>query len=352
MRRVLAAAALLAGCGWGGLRPGGTEKGVAVSVPGSDPAATRRTAVESVLGLYLPPERRAAEKAKLDELLARAGRFTGREKRQDGASVVEVELGPLGAALDEAGLIRPSGFPSGPGRVLIVLAEPAASLGAGYASDALRRALSARGISAADASDALLQRPALRSKPVAELVKDAFESGVDYVLVGGAAAESRPDELSGAWRAEAVLDARLKSSLADEGALVDAAASAVDLSSGPALAKALEQAGDDAAAPAAAAIAQARKGRSEVIVEARGAGGPARVSALIGSLRGLKGVAGAALAVHRNEEGSALVRAFCEGLQADELAARLLRADPRLVVLGVEPELGRLIVELGPPEGF
>lgn len=354
MRRALLAV-LLAGaplCGCSGLRPGGTEDGLAVAVSAADPVLARRAAVESVLGLYLTPERRAAEKDKLDELLARPGRFTGKEKRKAGASVVEVKLTPLAAALDEAGLVRPSGFPKGPGRVLIVLAEPAASLGVGYASDSLRRALSARGISAADASDALLKRPSLRSKPVAELVKDAFESGVDFVLVGGAAAEARPDEGSGAWRAEAVLDARLKSSLADEGSLVDAAASAVDLSSGPALAKALEQAGDSAAAPTAAAIAEARQGRSEVIVEARGAGGPARMAGLIATLRRLAGVKGAALAVHRNEEGAALVRAFCEGLKADELAARLLRADSTLVVLGVEPELGRLIVELGSPEAL
>lgn len=354
MRRALLAAllSLVPLCGCSGLRPGGTEHGLAVAVPGVDPAATRRAAVESVLGLYLPPERRAAEKEKLDELLSRAGRFTGKEKRKDGASVVEVKLAPLGAALDEAGLVRPSGFPSGPGRVLIVLAEPAGSLGVGYASDSLRRALSARGISAADASDALLKRPTLRAKPVAELVKDAFESGVDFVLVGGAAAEAHPDEASGAWRAEAVLDARLKGSLADAGAPVDAAASAVDFSSAPALAKALEQAGDAAGGPTAAAVAEARKGRTEVLVEARGAGGPARVAGLIASLRGLTGVKGAALAAHRNEEGAALVRAFCEGLKADELAARLLRADPSLVVLGVEPELGRLIVELGSPEAL
>lgn len=350
MRRALLAAVLLCGCS--GLRPGGTENGLAVAVATADPARARVAAVESVLGLYLAPERRAAEKEKLDELLGRAGRFTGREKHRDGSAVVEIKLAPLGAALDEAGLVRPSGFPSGPGRVLIVLAEPAASLGAGYASDSLRRALSARGVSAADASDALLKRPSLRSKPVAELVKDAFESGVDYVLVGGVAAEAHPDEASGAWRAESVLDARLKSSLADEGVPVDSAASAVDLSSGPALAKALEQAGDAAAAPAAAAIADARKGRTEVIVEARGAGGPARLSGLIASLRGLAGVKGAALATHRTDEGSALVRAFCEGLKADELAARLLRADSTLVVLGVEPELGRLIVELGSPEAL
>lgn len=359
MRRFLLAALLLAaspvfhaGCGWRGLRPGGTEHGLAVSVVASDPVMARRAAVESVLGLYLSPEKRAASRDALDELLARPAKFTGREKLKDGTALVEVKLGPLSAALDEAGLVRPSGFPTGPGRVLIVLSEPAAPLGAGYASDALRRALAARGVSAADASDMLLKRPTLRSKPVSELVTEAFASGVDYVLLGGAAAEAARDESAGAWRAEAVLDARLKSSAADEGTLVDAASHAVDLSSGPALAKALEQAGDEAAAPAAAAIAAARKGRAELVVEARGAGGPSRVAGLIAALRGLQGVKGAALLTHRTDEGSALARVFAENLKADELAARLLRSDPSLVVLGVEPENARLIVELGSPEGF
>lgn len=359
MRRLALAAALLAaspvfhaGCGLRGLRPGGTEQGLAVSVVASDPVMARRAAVESVLGLYLSPEKRAASRDALDELLSRPAKFTGREKLKDGTALVEVKLAPLAAALDEAGLIRPSGFPTGPGRVLIVLSEPAAPLGAGYASDALRRALSARGVSAADASDMLLKRPTLRSQPVGELVSEAFASGVDYVLLGGAAAESARDESAGAWRAEAVLDARLKTSPADEGALVDAASHAVDLSSGPALAKALEQAGDAAAAPAAAAIAAARKGRAELVVEARGAGGPSRVAGLIAALRGLQGVKGAALLTHRTDEGSALARVFAENLKADELAARLLRADPSLVVLGVEPENARLIVELGSPEGF
>jgi hypothetical protein len=360
VRRIRLAAALLAasplfhaGCGGlRGLRPGGTEHGLAVSVVASDPVMARRAAVESVLGLYLSPDKRAASRDALDELLARPAKFTGREKLKDGTALVEVKLAPLAAALEEAGLVRPSGFPTGPGRVLIVLSEPKAPLGAGYASDSLRRALTARGVSAADASDMLLKSPTLRAKTVDELVKEAFASGVDYVLLGGAAVEASVDESAGAWRAEAVLDARLKTSPADEGALVDAAAHAVDLSSGPALAKALEQAGDEAAAPASAAIAAARKGRAELLVEARGGGGPSRMSGLIASLRSLQGVKGAALLTHRTDEGAAIVRVFAENLKTDELAARLLRADPSLVVLGVEPENARLIVELGSPEGF
>ncbi|MDX6769257.1 MAG: hypothetical protein SF051_06975 [Elusimicrobiota bacterium] len=348
MRRVFLVALLLSGCGrFGGLRPGPTEKGLAVAVAGTDPVLARRAAVESTLGLYLSPAQRAASKDALDALLSRPARFTGKEKAKDGSSVVEVRLGALAGALEEAGLVRPAGFPQGPGRVLIVLAEPAANLSAGYASDSLRRALLARGVSAADASDLLLQRPALRGKTAGEVVAEAFAAGVDFVLFGSAAAEAGAEPESGAWRAEAVLDARLKTSATAEGELIEASAAALDVSSAAAVSKALEGAGDAAAAPVAAALAAARAGRSEVLVEARGYGGPSRMGALIGTLRGLAGVKGAALHAHKTEEGGALVRVFCEGLKADELAARLIRADSSLIVLGVEPENGRLLVELG-----
>lgn len=348
MRRALLAVLLLCGCGGlRGLRPGPTEHGLAVAVAGTDPVLARRAAVESMLGLYLSPGQRVASATELDELLSRPARFTGKEKLKAGATVVEVKLGALAQALDEAGLVRPAGFPKGPGRVLIVLTEPAANLSAGYASDALRRALVARGVSAADASDLLLQRPALRSKHPAELVSEAFSSGVDYVLLGTAAVEAADDASSGVWAVEAVIDARLKSSADDAGVVIDAAGSEVDVSSAAAASKALEEAGDEAAAPLAAAIAASRAGRSEVVVEARGFGGPSRMMALIGALRGLAGVKGAALHLHKTDEGGALVRVFCQGLKADELAARLIRADPSLIVLGVEPENGRLLVELG-----
>lgn len=353
MRAPLLLAVLLAGCGsMRGLRPGGTEQGLAVGVSSADPVLARRAAVESVLGLYLSPQRRAASAEAIEDLLSRPARFTGKEKLKPGAGVVEVKLAPLASALEEAGLVRPAGFPKGPGRVLLVLSEPAGGLNVGYASDALRRALSARGVSAADASDTLLQRPGFSPPPPEQLVRDAFAKGVDFVLLGNAAAEPTADPGSGVFRAEALLDAHLMSAPGDAGQPVDADGSAVDVSSAAALSKALEAAGDAAAAPVSAAIAASRQGRSEVVVEARGAGGPNRMGGLIATLRGLKGVKGAALLTHRTDEGSALVTAYCEGIKADELAARLLRADSTLVVLGVEPENQRLIVELGSPEAY
>jgi hypothetical protein len=353
VRRLFLAAALLSGCGFRGLRPGATEDGLAISVAGSDPVYARRAALESVLGFYLSPQRRAASKDALDELLARPARFTGKEKLSGGSGLVEVKLGALGAALDEAGLVRPPGFPKGPGRVLIVLSEPAGSLGAGYAADALRRALAARGISAADAGDRLVQNPSLRAPASPEeLARRAFSSGVDYVLIGTAVAEAAPDAASGVFRAQALLDARLKASFEDAGSPVDGSSEGVDVSSAAALSKALEQAGDSAAGPASSAIAAARQGRSEVTVEARGNGGAGRMAGLITTLRGLSGVKGAALAAHRTEDGGALIKVFCEGIKADELAARLLRGDSTLAVIGIEPENGRVIVELSAAEGL
>lgn len=352
MRRLLPALLLLGGCAWRGLRPGPTEAGLAVAVAGGDLVLARRAAVESVLGLYLAPAQRVASKDALDELLARPARFTGKESVKGGAGVVEVRLDALEAALDGAGLVRPAGFPQGPERVLIILAEPAAPLGAGFAADALRRALLARGVSAADAGDLLLQRPTLRARPPEELAREAFASGIGYVLIGAAESQAQAEPESGAFRAQAVLDARLKSSAADPGELIEASSFALDVSSGAATVKALEEAGEQAAASASAAVAAARAGRSEVVVEARGGGGPSRLSALIATLRGLTGVKGAALRRHKSEDGGALVRVFCAGLKADELAARLIRADSSLIVLGVEPENGRLLVELGPQEAY
>ena len=48
----------------------------------------------------------------------------------------------------------------------------------------------------------------------------------------------------------------------------------------------------------------------------------------------------------RGEDEAVILRVFMTGLKIDGLAARLLRRDPSLTLLSVEPEDGRLGVEL------
>ena len=82
---------------------------------------------------------------------------------------------------------------------------------------------------------------------------------------------------------------------------------------------------------------------AESAVSSRDAG---RLKALLAAMRSIEGVAGAYLANWRAEDESVILRVFLTGLQIDGLAARLLRADSSLTLLSVEPDAGRLAVEI------
>ncbi|MBI5246644.1 MAG: hypothetical protein HY923_05645 [Elusimicrobia bacterium] len=347
MKRLAALAAplLLGACAFGRLKPGMTKEGAAVPAAGPSLDAARRDAVTGSLELFLAPG--SAESARMAGALgAKAGELTGRARWKRGAGVIEVKFGKVLAALDQEGLLRPKGFPAHEPRVLLLVSEPLGLLGIGTAGDTVRRGLYARGITAIDGRDNMNNFQAKGSEPAA-LAAGAARLGADWLLRGAASSSVERVPLSGAWRAHATL-------LADAYTVSDAApvaqsrseANTLDVSSAAARGKALEHVGEEAAGKAASAITESLGGRSQGAVFVSGAHDAARLKALLAAVRGVEGVAGAYLANWRGEEETVVLRVFLAGLRIDGLAARLLRADSTLTLLSVEPDDGRLAVEI------
>jgi|CXWL01.1.fsa_nt_gi hypothetical protein len=339
---------LFSGCAFSRLTAGLTKKGAAVAVAAATLEEARRQAVSSALELFVVPGSPAAGAA-AELVRARAKEFTGRSRFKGGKGVVEVDFTRLQAALDKEGLLRPAGFPSAEPRVLLLVAEPEVilDLGVGPAADALRRGLSAHGVTAMDGRDAL-NNFSPKGRNVEALTAAAARAGADWLLIGAASVRAEKDAASGAWRARASLigdEYDVASSTPIDQVRSDAAA--LDMSSAAARGKALDQVGEDCAARVAAMIARARGDRTAGAVFVTGAFDLPRLKAFLSSLRGTEGVAGANLAIWRDEDGAAIIRIFLAGLKTDGLSALLLRRDPGLTLLSVEPDEGRLAVEIG-----
>lgn len=350
MRRLLPAAVLLAGgCAFGRLNPGLTKEGAAVPVVARTLPEARRAAVEATVDLFLAPS--STQSAAISaELGGRAAELTARTKfkEREGRAVVEVRFARMLVELDKKGLLKPDGYSSREPRALLLVSEPLGilDLGVGPAADSIRRSLSARGMTGVDGRDALNEFKTKGTEPAA-LAKGAARLGCDWMLVGAASASAEPDRASGAWMAHAALVSDLyevKGAVAT--AQFRSEGAAVDVSSSAAKAKALEQAGEGAAAKAAEEIQRARAGRAEGAVMVFGVSDVGRAKSVLASLRAVDGVAGAYLALWRGEDESAVLRVFMAGMKVDGLAAKLLRRDTALTLLSVEPESGRLAVEL------
>jgi len=334
-------------CAWRRLAPGPSGAGEIVRVSSRQPPAARRQAVEAMLPFFFSEQGRVEKAAALEEtIFSHPERFTARE-RLSGRSepVVEVRLDALASALEKARLLRPAGFASGPAKVLLALSEPDGGLGVGLAADSLRRALISRGVSAADARDPL--NPArFKAKTADEAVAEAAAGGVDWLVLGRAGVAVEPDAPSGAWRASARLDMNLYATAGSTEPLAAAArGSVVDVSSSAALGRAFEQAGEEASALVASRVGKARAGRSEYSVLCLPPRDAVKLRALVSALRRIEGVQAAVLGAWSGPEDGALLRVFALGLSLEELGARLLRSDPSLRIVGVEPGSGLLTLE-------
>jgi hypothetical protein len=334
------------GCAFGRLKPGLTKAGAAVAVAAPSAAEARRTALLDSLELFLAPG--TADSARMVATLGdRAAEFTGRMKWKAGKGVVDVSFAKVLAVLDRDGLLRPRGFPSREPRVLLLVSEPQSALGVGAAADALRRGLYARGMTAIDGRDRLESFKARLQEPAA-LAAGAARVGADWMIVAAASASAELDPASSAWRGRATLIAnQYEVKSATPVAQSEFEASALDVSSMAARGKALEAVGEEAASKVAATVARSLGGRSQGVVFVAGGPNVARLKSLLAALRAVDGVAGAYLGVWRGEEESVIVRVFLTGLKVDDLAARLLRLNSSLTLLSVEPDAGRLAVELG-----
>lgn len=344
---VVLAPLLLCACAFGRLKPGLTKSGAAVRVSAPDADEARRRAVTGALELFLASDSTASAKVAAD-FGARARELTGRVRFKKGEGVVELRFKEFLNGLERENLLRPAGFSSREPRVLLLVSEPQGilDLGVGPAADALRRGLSAYGLAAVDGRDGLNDFKA-KGSDVPALSAGAAKLGADWMLIAAASASAEYDELSGTWRGRATL----VSDQYEVGAAVPAAqaqsdASVLDTSSAAARGKALDRTGEETAAKVAAVIRRSLGGRSEGAVMVVGGSDLDRLKALLASLRAAEGVAGAYLAVWRGEEQSVVLRVFLKGIKIDDLAARLLRGDPGLTLLSVEPEAGRLAVAL------
>ncbi len=341
------AISLLSGCAFGRLKPGLTKQGAAIPVAAPTLEEARNLALRETFDLFLAPGSTTTAKA-ADDLAARAGEFTGRKRFKKGKGVVELKFGKILAALDAQGLLRPSGFSSREPRVLLLISEPLGilDLGVGPAADAVRRGLSARGMTAIDGRDSLNEFLAKGKEPAA-LAAGAARLGADWMLIAAASASAELDAQTGTWRGRASLVAdQYEVKGAVPVASTQSDASVLDVSSAAARGRALEQAGEETAGKVAAEITRSQRGRSEGAILAVGSVDISRIKSLLASVRATEGVAGAYLAVWRGEEESVVLRVFLEGFKIDDLAARLLRRDPSLTLLSVEPESGRLAIEM------
>jgi hypothetical protein len=341
------AVGLLDGCAFGRLKPGLTKAGAAVAVNAPTLDEARKIAVRDAVELFLAPGSSDSLRV-TDAFVAGAAGFTGRSRFKKGKAVVELDFGKMLAALDKEGLLKPAGFASKAPRVLLLVSEPQGilDLGIGPAADALRRGMYAYGVTALDGRDELNNFVA-KGKDPAALSAGAARLGADWMLVAAASASAERDPATGLWRGRASLVAdqyEVRTAKAVDQTQTDAAV--LDTSSAAARGKALDQAGEGAAAKVVAAITRLRGGRSEGAVFVVGGNGLQSLKALLASIRGVDGVAGAYLGIWHGEEESVILRVFMAGLRIDGLAARLLRRDPSITLLSVEAEDGRLAVEL------
>jgi hypothetical protein len=186
----------------------------------------------------------------------------------------------------------------------------------------------------------------VKGRTAAEVAAEARASGAEWVLYAGLAARPVPDGESGMWRAPAELYGEIwdtagptrKDALALE-------ASAVDVSSIAAVVSVSERLGEDAAARLASFVGESRGTRSTAVVGVLGGQNPAALRRLLASLRRVEGVASAGVTAWRDRDGFLLIGVALTGMKVDGLAARLLREDPSITMLGVETEFSRLMLE-------
>jgi hypothetical protein len=363
------AAGLVCACAEEELQVGTYAKGQVVEVGALEPvtvsehasqadalSSAQRQAVEELFDLFLSSTARAGGRDALERnVLSHAADFIPRYKTvssQISGGVLSqrlhllVSYEKLGKDLDELGLIRPEGVAGMP-RVLLSVKEsgPGAGVGAGTASQAMRRALIERGYAAVDFSD--------------HASSDSQKSGSESVARAEARRLLTQVLVTGSAQAAAAPDARLKgyssyrARVAVKAVTVPGSeiivefiqeAEAVDVSSAGAAAKSLADAGVVAAGRLREALSLRYRERTEMSVLFLGLGGLDRARRLIFALRAQPGVIAAALDSVSGRDVK--VRVFVESNSADELAANLMKLKGySLNVRMVEPDYHYLEME-------
>jgi hypothetical protein len=353
-RLLVAALCVLAASGCASLRPGPTEKGLAVRVSSRTRAAARREALASTLPLFFP-DGIAPNPARLERyVLSRSGDFIGRERLGGKRPpVVEVLIDELAAVLMREGLARPPGYVTGQEKVLIALGP---SGGAPRKTDlvvgsALRVALFGRNFLARDLHDptdiANSDKDIVRYAVLTETQTVSIAWGYwDWAVTGSVLASIGAEPTRGVSRAVAHLDGRFyELNFSSAPIPFGADAEAVDVSTSAAVDRALEQLGTEVAGGVARRVAERRAGRESVAFMLAGAKDPARVRSLIAALRKVPGVEGASLYQWNGPFDSMDVWAFVQGLTPESLAAKLLGDNPDLRIIGIDSEAHEIFLE-------
>jgi len=302
--------------------------------------AAERRAVEDVLELFISSATRTASSAVLEEKVLSSPRVYVRKyqllpssglSRDSDAGVTQVRLLALIAAdklrkdLCGLGLVRSEGVYGTP-RLLISLKETGSGAGreVGRASDAMRRGLSSRGYEVEDFSDR--QNARYQKTGTLEEALVAARAAAALVAVSGTAqAQALADErFFGLRPFRARVEARVF--WAGTGGLVahvDVEATAVDLATEAAAGKALEDAGQLAADQLAAEFSGRFRERSVLALGVVGFSELGGIRRFMADLRGLSGVAGAAVVALTPE--MIRLEVFVEKLSPEELAALLMR---------------------------
>jgi hypothetical protein len=324
MRRLLLAPALAAvfcGCGEQLLHPGGYKSGLVVECEGPTAAEAKRAAVSGVFDLYLTTGAIAAEQEALKaKVLDQAASFVTREKvvSKKGRTPVRlralVATDKLGRALDGMGLVRPAGVAEHP-LVLIRVVESGPGAGAFSSSEALRRALAAKGYSAVDVSSS--------TKDAANAQAAKLKSGV---LVMGSAKTRLTDDarLEGLRAVAAKLE--LKALAAPEARSLDeltTETASIDAKPEAAGERALSAAGEISAAKLRQTLTERYHERGELTVLFAGVGGLDKARKLARDLRADRAVVAASFDSLVDDD--AKFRVFVENMSADELASELSR---------------------------
>ncbi len=352
MRFLLALVALAAsGCAsWSGPVPGPTEQGIAVAVKARTSVAARREAVESLLPLFLTESARRERAAALEAVFAKPGLYVGRERLpKRGPGVVEIRVDQLSAALRKTGAVVPPGYETGAEFLLIAFGDRAVGPDREeqFAADAFETALFGRGIQAKDADDKITPiDPPLKGRTEAEAVASASRGAWSWLAGGRVETYAQREPVTGGWKGGARLHLSLYTlGASTEPAVVETASDAIDVSSGAAVARSLEQAAQEAAARVDGKINASRGGRTTLAILVAGRKDPVFLRKIVAELRRSPGIVGAALVSWSTADSMPLIHAYSTGPKVDILAAQLLHADPSLHIDGIETEDGRLTIE-------
>lgn len=349
MRNIFLALVALAGCSSKNLVIGPTQLGLIVPVTTAVKIDACRQAVESVLPLYMSSSERLRQSDAVAAAVLKTPCEFIKAKNFGAHGAAEVMIDKLGEKLDAHGLLRPAGFMGHDRQLLVDFGDAAASAPNPVdiaAGTEMETALFGRGLVVKDARDTLAPlRPPITGHTTAERLAQSRSGGWTDYLTGRVEAAAAFEPKTKSWRATATVDTTLYSAESRDGQIVSGKGDGVELSSGPAVARAVESACADVALRIDHALERGHKGRAEMAILLEGYRDFNFVMRVVEDLRAVSGVTYAGAAGWNQAEGMTSLRVYSEDVNAEKLAIGLLKHDNDLHISGIETGEGRLTVE-------